>query len=233
MIFRYWSKRFKNRIRARMSSRKPLGINTQVPEIFVDDGSSHQTSSPLVPKILVDDGETPPTFSTSSATTREISFTPIRQVPPPLDLSGESSNFNEPITTFGSSSAAQFGNSDPFATGSPYSTEESPSILRQRPGKGINSDLSPSGSPTGDSPNMSPSVSPVASPRLGPLGGGLARTRSGNDSASRSRQGSEVMSQNVLEVLQSSEWGDQIRSYIESRSGNNSPTNQGGPRSPR
>ncbi|KAH0603703.1 uncharacterized protein H6S33_007362 [Morchella sextelata] len=230
----YWSKRFKNRVRARMSSRKALGINTQVPEIFVDDGSSHQTSSPLVPKILVDDGEIPATSSTSSATTpREISPTPIRQVPPPLDLSGESFNFNEPITTFGSSSAAQFSNSDPFAFGSPYSMEESPSILRQRPGRGINSDLSPSGSPTGGSPNMSPSISPVASPRLGPLGGGLVRTGSGNDSASRSRQGSEVMSQNVLEVLQSSEWGDQIRSYIESRSGNNSPTNQGGPRSPR
>lgn len=202
-----------------------LGVNTRVPEIFVDDASSHRETTPLVPQILLDDEDIPPNFNTSQMTLRETPSTPKRQVLPPLDPGGRP-NFNEPPITFGSSSAAQFGDLDPFAT---FSLEESPSVLRQRPGRGRSPDLSPSGSPTA-SPSMSPSMSPVASPRLGPQ---LSRTRGlpGNDDL-RQREGSEVMPRDVFEVLDSSEWGDQIRSYIESRSGNDPPMSQGGSSSP-
>lgn len=206
---------------------KPFGINTQVPEIFVDDASSHRETSPLVPQILVDDKDASSNPSILHNALREGPSTPMRQAPPPLNLGGPS-HFSEPPNTFGSSSAAQFSDSDIF--GSPFSLEESPSVLRQRPGKGRAPDLSPSGSPTA-SPSMSPSMSPVASPRLGPQT--IGRSLSGNGGPPRQREGSEVMPRDVLEVLSSSEWGDQIRSYIESRSGNQSPTNQGGSHSPR
>lgn len=191
----------------------------------MDDASSHRETSPLVPQILLDNEDIPPNFNTSQVTLREAPSTPKRQVLPPLDPGGRS-NSSEPPITFGSSSAAQFGDLDPFAT---FSLEESPSVLRQRPGRGRSPDLSPSGSPTA-SPSMSPSMSPVASPRLTPQSG---RTRglSGNDD--RRREGSEVMPQDVFEVLDSSEWGDQIRSYIESRSGDHPPMNQGGSPNPR
>lgn len=221
---RYWSKRFKDRKRSDIASvANILGANTRVPEIFVDDASSHQEISPLVPQILVGGEGIAPVFNNPQMATIEVLSTLERQAPPPLDLGGPL-NFNDPPSAVGSSSAAQFGDLDPFA--STFSLEESPSVLRQRPGKGRTADLSPSGSPT-----ASPSISPVASPRLGPQIGG-SRGQSGNDSSPRQREGSEVMPRDVLEVLGSSEWGDQIRSYIESRSGNQSPTNQGGFRSP-
>lgn len=205
------------------SPTNTFGVNTRVPEIFVDDASSHKETSPLVPQILLDNEDIIPNFGISQANLRETPSTPKRQGPSPLDLGGRSHS-SEP---FGSSSAAQFGDLDPFAT---FSLEESPSVLRQRPGRGRSPDLSPSGSPTA-SPSMSPSMSPVASPRLGPQ---LNRTRGlpGNDDLRSQREGSEVMPRDVFEVLDSSEWGDQIRSYIESRSGNHPPIGQGGSSSP-
>lgn len=193
----------------------------------MDDASSHRETSPLVPQIFVDDEGIPPDSNISQITLREAPSTPKRQVPPSLDI-GDPFSFSEPPVTFGSSSAAQFGDLDPF--GSTFSFEESPSVLRQRPGKGRAPDLSPSGSPI-VSPSMSPSASPVASPRLGPQANG-SRGLSGDGDSPRQREGSEVIPRDVLEVLGSSEWGDQIRSYIESRSGNQSPTNPGGSRNP-
>lgn len=226
MVSRYWAKRFKDRKGPVTRSTNILGVNTRVPEIFVDDASSHRETSPLVPQILLDNEDIPPDFDISKMNPRETPSTPKRQAPPPLDPGGRSHS-SEPPITFGSSSAAQFGDLDPFAT---FSLEESPSVLRQRPGRGRSPDLSPSGSPTG-SPSMSPSMSPIASPRLGPQS---SRTRDlpGNDDPPRQREGSEVMPRDVFEVLDSSEWGDQIRSYIESRSGNHPPMGQGGSSSP-
>lgn len=223
MISRYWAKRFKDRKGPVVSSTNTLGVNTRVPEIFVDDASSHKETSPLVPQILLDNEDITPNFGISQTNIRETPSTPKRQGPSPLDLGGRSRS-SEPS---GSSSAAQFGDLDPFAT---FSLEESPSVLRQRPGRGRSPDLSPSGSPTA-SPSMSPSMSPVASPRLGPQ---LSRTRGlpGNDDLRSQREGSEVMPRDVFEVLDSSEWGDQIRSYIESRSGSHPPMGQGDSSSP-
>lgn len=224
MVGRYWAKRFKDRRgRAVIPSTNIPGVNTRVPEIFVDDASSHKDTNPFVPQILLDNEDIPPNSNTSQMTLREAPSTPKRQVLPPPD-SGGRSNSSEPPVTFGSSSAAQFGDLDPFAT---FSLEESPSVLRQRPGRGRSPDLSPSGSPT-----ASPSMSPVASPRLDPQSS-RSRGLSGNGDSPRQREGSEVMPRDVFEVLDSSEWGDQIRSYIESRSGNHPPMNQGGSSSPR
>lgn len=189
-----------------------------------------------MPQILVDDAEVSPNTSSASAALSKGPVTPKRQALPPLDLNYHAGN-NQTPETFGTSGTPQFGDSDPFV--SPFSGEESPSVLRQRPGRGRSADGSPSLSPN-ESPNMSPSGSPVGSPRLSPIAttsGWISRAGSvsaGGGSPSRSRADSNVVPQNVLEVLGSSEWGDQIRSYME-RSGDQSPTrpNQGGSASPR
>ncbi|CUS06927.1 unnamed protein product [Tuber aestivum] len=218
----YWSKRFKNRRSAQSGA-------PQVPQIFVDDAGS---SGSNVPQILVDDGEVASNGSSASAALSERPVTPKRQALPPLDLNYHVGN-SQPPETFGISNKPQFGDSDPFL--SSFSGEESPSVLRQRPGRG----RSPDGSPS-LTPNESPNMSPVGSPRLSPIAtasGWIGRAGSvsaGGGSPSRSRANSDVVPQNVLEVLGSSEWGDQIRSYM-GRSGDQSPTrsNEGGSASPR
>ncbi|CAZ82135.1 unnamed protein product [Tuber melanosporum] len=226
----YWNKRFKDRHRAHSGA-------PQVPQIFVDDvSSSRPNTGPNVPQILVDGGEASLSTSSTSAQLHEGPVTPKRQAPPPLDLDYHVGNSRSP-ETFGISSTPQIGDSDPFA--SPFSAEESPSVLRQRLGRGRSPDVSPSLTPN-ESPNMSPNGSPVGSPRLSPIAttsGWISRAGSvsvGGGSPSRSRADSDVVPQNVLEVLGSSEWGDQIRSYI-GRSGDQSSTrsSQGGNAGPR
>ena len=229
LLCRYWNKRFKDRRRAQSGAPR-------VPQIFVDDASTSRPNvSPDVPQILVDDEEVPPNTYSLSPGPSQGPATPKRQALPPLDLSYHVGNSQTP-EIFGTSSTPQFGDSDPFM--SPFSGEESPSVLRQRPGRGRSADCSPL-SPS-ESPNMSPSGSPVGSPRLSPIAttsGWISRAGSvsaSGGSPSRSRADSDIVPQNVLQVLGSSEWGDQIRSYME-RSGDQSPTrsNQGGSGSPR
>ncbi|KAL7269076.1 calcium channel protein [Rhizina undulata] len=220
----YWHKRFKDYRRARglstISSPLPAGL---VPQIFVNDANvrTRTMNAPNVPHILVDDGEVPPDSKVAPVPQillNEGPTTPHRQHPPPLDL-GISIFDVQP--TFGASfsSAPQFRGADPFGPSSPFSLDESPSVLRHRTGHKTPPDISPA---------MSPNMSPVASPSASGPGwhgrGGAGSPTSGSPTNSiRLREISDVRLDNVLEALGSSEWGDEIRSYIESRSRAGSP----------
>lgn len=216
--YRYWSRRFKDQRGSKYKGRL-------VPKIFVDDASSQKANvGSEIPTIMLDDGGVARGGVLASATPT----TPTRRALPPLDVSGPL-GFSD-YDMFGSSTAPQFNDVDPFAPSS--SSEESPSVLRQRTGRGRSSDgsLSPTLSPS-MSPSMSPNMSPTGSPRLDPVAttsgwiGRAGHVTTAAGSPSRMREESEVTPQNVLEVLGSSEWGEQIRSYIESRQ---PPSNQGG-----
>ena len=169
-------------------------------------------SIPNVPQIFVDDASSSEN-STTNLLNQSHSFT------------GTGSESHTPIGSPGSGSWGESGESSAVPAGSyfgfggvdPFAPVDE-SKLRQRPGRRTPPDRSPLASPS-ITPSMSPTVTPLGSPSLSPVrgrgegsswySGGLASPRGGRSLTS------DVAPQVVLEALDSSEWRDQIRSYIE------------------
>ncbi|KAI5776754.1 Ion transport protein-domain-containing protein [Geopyxis carbonaria] len=222
----YWSKRFKDLKSGKVtpsSGGAKISIS-EVPQIFVDYASS---TSGTVPLIRVDDeSDIHPLAQSLDPLYFQESHIPSPKTPPPLDLGGSSG--------FGSSGRIGFEGIDPF--GSTFS-DESPSGLRQRPGRRTPPNSSPMVSAFASSnvsPMHSPSHSPIASPRLHPSQPGEGLHSPGSSSSEwRIRTASEVAPQIVLEALDSSEWRDQIRSFIEEQQINRQPSRAGEFNNPR
>jgi hypothetical protein len=174
-----------------------------VPEIWVDTGNSADTR---VPQITLHEADpvTPPSGS-----------------PPPQGF-GETSGYS-PIDNSpggGMSFNFSFGGVDPFA--SPFDDGVAGGAggggrLRQRAGRRTPPAV---GTP---SSNVSPSASPLNSPMMAPttmaggVGGfGLVIGARNMESNRENRSGGEVVDpQQVMDALDSSEWRDQIREFVE------------------
>jgi hypothetical protein len=172
-----------------------------VPQIFVNDISSE----PSIPQITL----------TSSGPVTPPPITPPSPEPPTAPPEGSASGYS-PVEF-------SFAGVDPFS-------DDSPSVLRQRPGRRTPPSASPGTSPL-MSPRASPNISPSASPRItgthagGWFGGAGQQSQStlqnqqpGPGGAGRERVGSDVAPvRGVLDDIEEGEWKDQIRSFIEGR----------------
>jgi len=166
-----------------------------VPQIFVNDTSSE----PSIPQI---------TLNSSGP------VTPPPAAPPPEPPTGP------PEGSASGYSPVEFS----FAGVDPFS-DDSPSVLRQRPGRRT----PPSSSSPFASPGASPNISPSASPRItathtgGWFGGAGQQSQSTlqtqqQPGAGRERVGSDVAPvRGLLDDIEEGEWKDQIRSFIEGR----------------
>ena len=190
----FWFRQFRSRHDYRHSARMVNVPQFAVPEIFVDDQDANVSpQSDSFPGPLGDGPHVPPKDGSSTGR-------------PSLDASG----------------IRHRSNSGP---GSPHRSNASPAVSPQ---------LGPytgGRSPTGRSPTLSPHHSPSPSGESGhfnwtlsPSLGGRGAFDGPSDSLSphggRSRAGSSVDRQNVLEVFDNSAWGESIRrSFTLRRSG--------------
>ena len=188
----FWFRQFRSRHDYRHSARMVNVPQFAVPEIFVDDQDAHM--SPQQDSFLGQPGE-PLNVPAQGVSSRDRSS---------LDTSGVRRRSN--------------------SLGSPQRSDGSPAISPQ---------LSPykrGPSPTGRSPTLSPRHSPSPSAESGNFDWNLSPALGGagfdgtSDSLSphggRSRAGSSVDRQNVIDVFDNSAWGESIRrSFTLRRSG--------------
>jgi hypothetical protein len=221
----YWARRFRKSLEAKKSARMTMVPQLDVPEIYIQDHGDDFTNSgqrtPSAPSTPIDDRQTPSwTVGSGLGTpTFTIDASPARPNLRDRSNSIQVSPLASPTRprTFSNSSPSEIHEDWHFAEAliEGYNRSRSPSPSPQHLDPDATSDayggLGLGAGPRSRAQTLS-ATSPESRPRAGTL------SVAGTPSAGvRSRAASSVNQQNVLEVLDTSAWGESIRRSFTTR----------------
>jgi hypothetical protein len=221
----YWARRFRKSLEAKKNARMTMVPQLDVPEIYIqDDGDDFMNSgrrTPSAPSTPIDDHQTPSWTVGSELGTPTFTIDPSPARPNLRDRSNsiQVSPLASPTRpqTFSNSSPSEIHEDWHFAEAliEGYNRSRSPSPSPQHLDPDATSDayggLGLGAGPRSRAQTLS-ATSPESRPRAGTL------SVAGTPSAGvRSRAASSVNQQNVLEVLDTSAWGESIRRSFTTR----------------
>lgn len=196
----YWARKFRNHLNSRHAGRMTDIPQFTVPEIFVDDGTTHDN---IVSPFDGEDMHRFPPPSPSLGSSAPSSPRPGAMTPPSGSELGEPSHYGHGLRSQASISSIQATpTGSPVGTrgGNPFFDHDQPRHQHQKTGSNVSEDW-----------HIAAAMAGVISRPVSPLAVESA------EQGARSRANSSVSAQDALGVLEDSPWGESIRKSFSMR----------------